>query len=76
MSEHGRSVDLAGTTLQWFDAEMVMILDRITGEPKRFGPEYRAIGHLEDALECMKAPSGGAPRYVIVRLQCIVAQKL
>lgn len=76
MAEYARSRDGAGTLYQWVDAERVMILDAVTGEPQRFGPRHDSIGLLKDALEHVTSRIGWEGRLVIVRLQAICGFKI
>lgn len=74
--EHQRTKDHMGNIYQWYDAERVMVLDVVTGKPERFAAVNNSIGTLEEALEYVNNYKGWESRFVIVRLQCIVAGKI
>jgi len=75
MSEYERT-----RSHQFCDTELVMILDRITGEPISFS-HGNAIGTLDEALEYLSAKSVrnqdlSVDREIIVKMQCIKGFKL
>lgn len=74
--EHFRSENYAGDIYQWCDAELVMILDSVTGKPERFGDSMNSIGTLGEAKKFASERKGWEERMVIVRLCCISAHKI
>lgn len=74
--EYQRTKDGAGNIWQWYDAERVMVLDIVTGEPERFTNFLNSIGSMEDALAYVRKRVGWEDRLAIVRLQCVVAEEV
>lgn len=72
--EHFRYFDHTGGKHQWVDSQsMCMILDRVTGEPQRFGKAMLSIGTLKDAKStCFRTPRSPS-RCVIVMLDSIMS---
>lgn len=69
--EYKRTKDATGRIYQWVDAEMVMIIDIVTGEPQRFSGN--ATGHIDAALAYVEMMPGWETRLAIVRIPCIRA---
>jgi len=72
--EHFRSVG-QNHNYQWCDNELVMLLDKITGEPLK-EPGTRTITTLEKAKDYAINRCGLEDRLVIIKLSCITAFKL
>lgn len=62
--EHTRNL-----THKFCDTKLVMIIDKLTGIPEKFGEPYCTIGTIEDALEFVKNEHGN--RNAILKLDCI-----
>lgn len=67
--------DGAGTKFQWVDTEKYMVMDTVTGEPRRLGL-HSAVVRIDEAFELVKMCPGWETRLIIVRLDCIAAYLL
>ena len=73
--EHFRTKDYAENIYQWCDAELCQILDRVTGEPERF-IDGNSIGTIQEARIYVENRNGWEDRMIIVKLNCITANRI
>lgn len=71
MTEYARATDGAGNVYQFVDSEICMVLDRVTGEPQRFGESRLAIGTFEEALKFVTSRKGWEDRWALVRVPAV-----